>query len=293
MWHRQCPAGTWEVARQLPHPALRPGVLQYRGFRMDLGGPRRRLELPSGSITIVFNFGERLHVTCASSGRVLASSSAPVVAGMLTRPSIGEHSGRLYGMEVALQPWAAFRLFDTPLREIADAMAPAAPILGARGQLLSDALADAPGWPERFALLDTALRHWTDTGAVPCARTIHAWEQLRASGGTMPVRELATLTGWGERHLERRFLEQIGLTPKGTARVLRLRRALALMADGTSPADVAMGCRFYDQAHFNREFKAMTGQAPLRFMALRALTRSGPPAVDRLEGELTSAVLDA
>ncbi|MFI9103598.1 helix-turn-helix domain-containing protein [Streptomyces fildesensis] len=293
MWHRQCPAGTWEVARQLPHPALRPGVLQYRGFRMDLGGSRRRLELPSGSVTVVFNFGRPLRVTCASSGRVLASSSAPVVAGMLTRPSIGEHSGRLHGMEVALQPWAAFRLFDTPMRELADAMAPADPVIGARCQILSDALADAPGWPERFALLDTALRLWTEKGTTPCPRTIHAWDQLRASGGTMPVRELAASTGWSERHLERRFLEQIGLSPKGAGRVLRLRQALTMMAEGKSSADVAMECRFYDQAHFNREFKAMTGHAPSRFMAIRTLGSSGPPAVDRLEGQVTSAVLGA
>lgn len=293
MWYRQCPAGTWEVARQLPHPALRPGVLEYRGFRMDLGGPRRRLELPSGSVTVVFNFGQPLRVTCASSGRVLASSSTPVVAGMLTRPSIGEHSGRLHGMEVALQPWAAFRLFDTPLRELADAMAPADPVIGARCQILADALADAPGWPERFALLDAALRHWYEAGAAPCPRTVGAWDHLRASGGTMPIRQLAALTGWSERHLERRFLEQIGLAPKGAGRVLRLRRALTLMADGKNSADVVMGCRFYDQAHFNREFKAMTGHAPSRFMALRTSARPGPPAVDRLEGQVTSAVLDA
>ncbi|WP_368073223.1 helix-turn-helix domain-containing protein, partial [Streptomyces sp. SolWspMP-sol7th] len=53
--------------------------------------------------------------------------------------------------------------------------------------------------------------------------------------------------GGGERQVQSRFREQIGLTPKAAARVVRLQRAVRLLTSGLSQAETAALCGFYDQ----------------------------------------------
>lgn len=290
---RRCPAGTWETAERAPHPALRPGVLAYRGFRMSLPGPRRRLEIPCAAVTVLLNFGPPLRVRCAATGRTLLHTSAPMISGMVSRPTVGEHGGELHGIELTLRPWAAFRLFGIDMHELGNTVIEASALTGARCQDLRDVLAATPTWQLRFRILDATLGAWQSAGPAPCARTVWAWQRLEQSGGALPVRELAASASWSERQLERRFREQIGLPPRTAARVLRVRRALGALSAGVPPAETAVLSGYYDQAHMNRDFKALTAHSPSRFLALRTSARPGPDEVDRVRGEVTSAVLGA
>ena len=74
----------------------------------------------------------------------------------------------------------------------------------------------------------------------------------------------ATSSGWSRRHFGERFREHVGLAPKPAARVLRFRRALALLErdDGARLGEIALDCGYYDQAHLNRDFRAFAGSAP-------------------------------
>lgn len=157
------------------------------------------------------------------------------------------------------------------------------------GELAGD-LAALPSWEARFRLLDEVFTRWWEKG-VPCsARVVRAYGELVRTGGAMPVRRLAEEVGWSVRHLENRFREQIGLGPKAAARVLRLRRARRLLAEGVGQAETAAVCGFYDQAHLSGEFKAMTGCTPREFTVARRMALPAP-ASDRMTGEATSLVL--
>jgi AraC-like DNA-binding protein len=92
------------------------------------------------------------------------------------------------------------------------------------------------------------------------------------------VRALAAEVGWSRKHLAARFHEQVGLAPKALARVIRFRRALRLLdAPGAPRSDVALRCGYYDQAHFNRDFRAFTGTTPGAW--LRGRAADGPDAL--------------
>lgn len=74
--------------------------------------------------------------------------------------------------------------------------------------------------------------------------------------------------------------------------MLRFQRALRLVNHGGRPlADVATACGFSDQAHMNREFKAMSGRSPRQFVSERVATPPGPAGIDRVTGQVTSGVL--
>ncbi|MFI7316024.1 helix-turn-helix domain-containing protein [Streptomyces venezuelae] len=269
-------------------------------------GPRRRLEVPIGAVTLLLGFERPLRIS-GLAGPLRTGPVRPpvslvsVLSGLGTTPVVGEHDGRFAGVEVLLAPWTAFTLFGTALHELADrTLDPDA--LGARpgpGRWrtvaeLSAALGALPSWRARFALLDDAFARWAAAGPPPSTRTVRAWGELVRSGGTAPVGHLAGEVGWGVRQLENRFREQIGIGPKAAGRVIRLQRARALLAAGHGQAETAALCGYYDQAHLSGEFRAMTGCTPGQFTAARRAVpapRTGPPSADRLAGEPTSLVL--
>ncbi|MGW7104499.1 helix-turn-helix domain-containing protein [Streptomyces sp. NPDC054838] len=288
-----CPYGTWDVLRALPHPLLRPGVRGYRGYRMALEHGRRRLEVPDACASLVFNLAGPVWVTLGTARDAAPRPYTALLSGLQTRPTVGEHAGRVEGVEVLLAPWAAFGLLGVPMSDLTDTMAEPADVLGRRADLLAEALHAGTGWADRFTLLDDALLGWaggTGTGPSPALRG--AWRELVRSRGSLPVNALARRTGWSVRRVEYLFREQVGLTPKTAARVLRFQHALRLVNSGGQPlGDVATACGFSDQSHMNRDFKAMSGRSPRRFLAERRAALPGPPRPDRVSGQVTSVVL--
>ncbi|MGW2637010.1 helix-turn-helix domain-containing protein [Streptomyces sp. NPDC001348] len=278
-----------QLVRGLPSPALRGAVLGYRGFRFEARTPRRRLLVPDGVVKVMLGFAAPVDVIDAvASHRLVAAAS--LVNGLRSTATIGQHRGLLHGVTILLSPPAAYRLFAAPATEWAQLPLDPSDLLGPGLTEVTERLAECPDWPGRFALLDQALATRLDTGPVCRPEVAWAWEELRRSGGRTPVEELAGSTGWSRRHLERWFREQIGLTPKGAAQVLRLQSALRLKRAGTPWAMAAAGAGFYDQPHFSHTFKTMIGLPPGRFHDERS-TGNPDDLLDFLPEQVTSILL--
>lgn len=78
------------------------------------------------------------------------------------------------------------------------------------------------------------------------------------------VEQLILGSGLGRRKLERLFKQQVGLAPKQLSRLLRVRQARYLIKLNPDQAlsEVALGAGFYDQSHFSRQFRRVTGATP-------------------------------
>jgi AraC-like DNA-binding protein len=288
----------WELAWQRPDKRLRPGVIQYRGFRLALAQPRRRLEAPDGVVTLVLGFENRLRVTEISGGTGAGAFAArgPAVehptrllCALRSEATLGEHSGRLYGMEVTIAPWAAYTLFGVAMDEWAQRIVDPADLVGRRVDDLGDALACLPGWEERFRFLDAVLGRWWQEGPACSPRVVWAWNELRRSAGAVPIGRLAQESGWGWRQFDERFRRQIGLPPKTVARIMRLHRTLRLLLGGVTAARAASVCGFSDQGHMSREVRRMTGFPPSRLLPARLPGPGADPLFqDRVRGQMTS-----
>ena len=76
---------------------------------------------------------------------------------------------------------------------------------------------------------------------------------------------VAAEVGWSRRHLSRQFRACIGVTPKTMAKILRFDAAASGIRNGGRLAEVAAACGYFDQAHLNREFRAMSGWSPTKW----------------------------
>ncbi|MBL1082309.1 AraC family transcriptional regulator [Streptomyces actinomycinicus] len=260
--------------------------MEYRGYRLSLAEPRRRLEIPDGAVTLVLGFENELRTTDLTTGT--SEDRTSLIAPLRTGPTLGEHSGHLHGMEVILEPWAAYTLFGDTMHERPERILCPSEVAGRRVELLTEALACLPHWEQRFRLLDTMLGQWWEQGR-PCSpRVLWAWRELRRTGGSVPIGRLAERTGWGWRQFDVRFRLQIGLAPKAVARIMRLQRALRLLGEGDTAAQTALSCGFSDQAHMSREIRRMTGFPPSRLLRARMPSQADALSQDRIHGRVTS-----
>ncbi|SDO89480.1 transcriptional regulator, AraC family [Klenkia soli] len=82
------------------------------------------------------------------------------------------------------------------------------------------------------------------------------------------VAQLCEATGLGERALQRLVQRRLGLTPKWLIQRRRLHEAAERLRHGEgSMAETAAVLGYADQAHFTRDWTAVTGTPPARFAA--------------------------
>jgi AraC-like DNA-binding protein len=138
---------------------------------------------------------------------------------------------------------------------------------------LPDTLAPAPGAlaaaatdHARIAVVEAALRArvpaaWRADGLIA-----DAVAEIHAARGTLRIGALAAGLGVSQDALEKRFRRIVGASPKQYASIVQLREAVDDRANQPSYGDVALEGGFYDQAHFNRRFRAVTGGSPTQLL---------------------------
>lgn len=235
-----------------PHPLLAAHVLSYTARDQVRTEPMPWQFTPLCAVVVGIDL-----VATARTG--LPPSP---VCGLRDRPVIAvEEPGRTVGIGLGLTPLGAHAFLGVPLGELANQVIGLDDLLGTRAALLTERLAEAPGWAARFGLLDEVLLAWLRTGPELARPMRGVWQRLTGSHGQVRIGALADELGWTRQHLATRFRRHIGLTPKTVARLARLHRAMSLLA-GRPLADVAAVCGYADQAHLNRDFRLLTGSTP-------------------------------
>jgi AraC-like DNA-binding protein len=208
--------------------------------------------LPDGSVDLAWELGTNRPRSIA-----FGSTTGP-------RDAALTEGARYFGLR--FRPGVAHRLLDLgDLSTLTDSDAP----LALRGDRdLAARLADAKTFAARVAIVESHLMRLAAQAEIPdLAET--AAQAIAGRGGAVKIDALAARLGVTRRHLERVCRRDLGLSPKTLARILRFRRAAALLAHGraTSGADLAAACCYTDQAHLIREFQEFAGTTPKMFRA--------------------------
>jgi AraC-like DNA-binding protein len=217
-----------------------PGAViafRYRGAAALVGG-REVTRIPDASVTGPRGTTRRIR-TLAGGGLVVAKLREDGAARLLDGPV-----GELYGAVLS-----------------ADALAPRAAVDRAAARV-AEAASDA----ERVAAVEAFLRSLVSRRA-PDPLVGAAVRAIRARRGSLRIAGLARELGLGQDALEKRFRRTVGTSPKRLASLLRLHRAVELHLGGASLSSAPYQAGYYDQSHFIREFRAVTGQPPGRHFA--------------------------
>lgn len=236
-----------ETVSALPHPRLRPYVMGYSGFHSVNDVRHRMLPLNLAVLVLDLTGGSRL----VTGPRAVATTE-------------GETTWR-HGVCIGLTPAGALALLNVPMPELVGRNARLADVLGERREAeLAERLALAPTWQERFELLDDVLTPKRE----PDSFVMRAWHRLQQPAHRVRIGELAEQMGVSRRLLQTRFQRDVGLSPKTVARIARFQRSVFQLTRSKGLPDIAAECGYADQAHFQREMRAMAGLTPTELCAL-------------------------
>jgi AraC-like DNA-binding protein len=192
---------------------------------------------------------------------------------MLTSPLFVEAVSHAETVGVRFRPGGAYPFFSCPLSTFTDRVVCLEDLWGDSAHRLWDALAAADSDAARAgiiarALLERLIRAGHDRV------TAAAVGSLVRSNGRRRVAAIARQSGVTARHLQRRFHERVGVSPKVLARILRFQNTLRCRTSVACAADsridwvrVAVECGYADQSHLIHDYAAFAGETPACLVA--------------------------
>lgn len=245
-----------------PDPNLTRFIEHYWFVTSDEGPVDLRVDVfVDARADLIFNFGAPYtRRVIGGEAREIAISN---VDGQRLEPIRIEQRGlvRTTGVRFRLGGLAPFAI--VPLATLTDRTVAPRDALGDDATPLEDTLRDTLDLDAQARALDAFFLRALDRAPDLVAFT-RAIATAEGTHGGATVEAMAKSAAVSSRHLERLFARHLGVAPKTLARVLRFQRALgALMRDpeGTL-ADVAVNAGYFDQAHFIKDFRRMTGGVP-------------------------------
>jgi AraC-like DNA-binding protein len=98
---------------------------------------------------------------------------------------------------------------------------------------------------------------------------IKAQQYMLQNKGSLSLKDIEHFTGYSERHIERKFEDHIGISPKKYNTIIRLHHFLSLMKNNTDKetiTGVSHEAGYFDQSHLIREFKNTIGLTPNQYL---------------------------
>ncbi|MAZ15130.1 MAG: AraC family transcriptional regulator [Ahrensia sp.] len=181
-------------------------------------------------------------------------------------------------LQIDFTPIGARLFFEPSPPELASRMISLDDLADAGIRELGDRLADTLGWPERIRLAERyVIGRIAGAPRAVKPEILHACRMIADSRGDQRVANIARDLGWSRKRLVSAFRDDIGLSPKLFARIVRFGHAseLAMSPNIGGWAEVAAACGYADQAHMTREFVEFSGAPPRRWQREIGLRETG------------------
>lgn len=241
-----------------PTPALAPFIRDF--VVVEAAEAVTRLRLPEPGLVMGVRYQGAAALVPGNTPLPDASLAGMTDSARLMRTSAG---GAV--VLARFHPGGAAQFFAEPLHELLgetvplDALSPAADVARLQSRV-TDARQHADRLAAMAEFLSERMRP-TD----PDALVVAGIRAIMSSGGAVRIGDLARRLATSRDPFEKRFRRSVGIAPKQFASLVRVQRAIASHRPGVSLATLAAEVGYFDESHFSRELRAVTGQPPGRF----------------------------
>jgi AraC-like DNA-binding protein len=144
-------------------------------------------------------------------------------------------------------------------------------VWGTYASSISDRLWEKDSAECRFEVLQEAMLATARGRFERHAAVRYALDAFDRSNGAGPVAEVVQRLGLSPRRFSEVFRREVGLSPKAFCRIRRFNEVLTRIERRTDVdwADIALSCGYFDQAHFNHDFRAFAGLSPSAYLRER------------------------
>lgn len=255
---------------QAPEAPLNRGISHFTYFCGLSAQHSIERFLPDGNVEIVINLGDLPRFIYDNETLVEKQACKKLwLSGIRTRYlSIPSATGSEFFI-VHFRKGRARSFLGLPLSEITDRVIEGEDVLPHCWLELRDRLLEAPSPAAKFRVANALLmRAYSEIPPVP-ALVEASVRTLCLDPSAWTIDSLTRRSGYSARHFIKIFREHLGLSPKAFQRILRFQKAVAEISlpRAVSWSNLALECGYYDQAHFNADFKEFSGINPSLYRA--------------------------
>src|SRR5262245_43435544 len=246
-----------------PSPPLAGAILAYWRVAGDGRSVPAPTILPDAYVEIVINLGGSVMLDCQA---FRGSQPARTVVGLLETAIDMHYPPDVCTFGIRLHPARAATVLSVDASTLVNIVSP----LGRVCQALDDRLAplvDANPQMESAKARDgierVLLEHLRGV-TLTDDLIFRAVDRLLGAEALVTVSDLAAEFGMSSRQLHRRFIDEVGVSPKRLERLARFARAWrqAVMGPPLTWADLALAHGYADQSHLVREFQTFGARPP-------------------------------
>ena len=221
--------------------------------------------VPDGCMEMIFHHGD-LYRQYTENGDSIIQPKCFVI-GQLTGPLEIEPTGETGIFSVRFHPNGFLPFAAISIKEMENTAVPLELLFGNAGKDIEKNILNAHSTLERIKLIESfLLNRLTNTSTIDhiVKSTV---ETILSANGQRSVDEISKQSNISRRQLERKFSSAIGLSPKQLSKIIRLQATLKSLLNKqfTSLTHLAYESEYYDQAHFIKDFKELTGFTPKEF----------------------------
>ncbi|MDO6440132.1 helix-turn-helix domain-containing protein [Cyclobacterium sp. 1_MG-2023] len=251
-----------------PHPDLEAFVSCYWTLEAPAQNKTERQRIiPDGCIEMAFILGDDIKRYTSQDEFIFQPRA--MVLGQIMKPFYIEPTGKVNTFAIRFYPYGFANFVNQPIKNLANKETPIDVLFGAeKAKELEQKIIEAKDDKHRIEIIENFFLEKLNDKTTIDHIVKHTIDALLSSNGTASISTILQQDLSKRRQLERKFIKQIGVSPKQLGKVIRLQTALKMLLNRKTEnlTNIAYESDYFDQAHFIKDFKEFTGINPKAFL---------------------------
>lgn len=251
-----------------PHPDLDSLVKCFWTLEVpfQVESQRQRI-IPDGCIEMIFILGDDIK-RYKSENEFIIQPRAMVI-GQIIDPFYIQPTGYVECFAARFYPYGFANFVTTSIKNLANKETPINQLFDSRSaKALEEKIINAADTAERIGIVENFLLEKLNAKTTIDSIVKSTIDVIFSTKGNTAINAILKGDLSKRRQLERKFVKQIGISPKQLGKIIRLQTALKMLLNNqeTKLTKIAYESDYYDQAHFIKDFKEFTGTNPGEFL---------------------------
>lgn len=228
-------------------------------------GNNKGIGFPKSAMSLVFNLNDSFKLFTNNHFTEFTDYKKYWVAGLQTQPSYVESYGESKMVVIQFKILGAYIFLNQPLRHFINSYVDLSYIYKNDADETWEQLKETSTIEEKFLVAENFLCRKLFTNTIPHEKLLSSSiDSLLKNKENVSIATICRQHNVSRKHLNFLFREYLGVSPKTFSSLNRFQLILGAIGKSRPDklTDVAYELDFFDQAHFNNNFKKFTGLKP-------------------------------